>query len=390
MFKKRILSALTAAVTAFSAVSAMPVHGDGFEPVFCGVIPVSEYPLSAVRVNAVSADEAVAYIRDRLKNRVYEFNVSIPSGGWSDGKTAALDILARAFYETENCDEGDYLRFALKSYRYGYEESWGQYTAYYRMTYYSTSEDEQAVEKAAEKVLADLALDGKSDYEKIRSIYDFVSENAVYSEDIERSSRIFTAYGALIEKECVCQGYSLLLYRLLKSVGVDCRIISGISNGERHTWNMVKLGSRYYLLDPTWDAELGGINGSFFLRGSADFDKTGDINKHIPVYEYEDIFPDYNSADFKLKYPQAQKRFIFGDANNNGIVDGNDATYTLSCYAAMSVDNSNFTMPTDHAAAADITGDCIVDGKDASLLLSYYAAASAGYSGSPDKFVHDR
>ena len=161
-------------------------------------------------------------------------------------------------------------------------------------------------------------------------------------------------------------------------MGVDCRILSGTSGGERHTWNIVRIGDRYFYLDPTWDSQLGGSSGEYFLRGYLDFDDFSRENAHIPVYEYTEIFPDYESAEFKAAYPQAETKFIFGDADGNGVVDGNDASYVLSCYSLMSVNSSGFSMPPVQSAAADINGDCVTDGNDASGLLAYYAVVSSG------------
>ena len=66
-----------------------------------------------------------------------------------------------------------------------------------------------------------------------------------------------TAYAALKYHQAVCQGYAVLTYRLLKELGIDCRIVMGdaIVEGvrERHAWIMVETeeGKRY--MDPTLD-----------------------------------------------------------------------------------------------------------------------------------------
>ena len=380
MKSRRIIAALTAAAAALSMIA--PSAASGAETAYFlksdRVLTDTDYNVFANPENADSAEEAAAYLRNAMKQRKSSAAVTVPKNGYSNRDEASLDILARSVSETSAGDEGDYLRFALKSYNYGNEASQdGKIILYYTMTYYSSAEDEKAVSEALKGVEAELDCNGRSDYEKICRAYDFVTSYVSYAEEYE-DERIFTAYGALVDRSCVCQGYTLLLYRILKDLGVDCRILSGTSGEERHTWNIVRIGDKYFFLDPTWDSSLGGTEGIFFLRGSNDFDALITEVAHIPVYEYEEIFPDYESAEFKAAYPQAEDRFILGDVDENGVIDGKDASYVLTCYAAMSVSGSNFSLPPVQSAAADITGDCIIDGNDASGLLSYYAAVSAG------------
>ena len=77
---------------------------------------------------------------------------------------------------------------------------------------------------------------------------------------------MFTAYGALIDRTCVCQGYAALLYRLLLELGVDNRVLTGTGNGGGHAWNIVELDDVYYNVDPTWDA--GRTEYDYFLKCS--------------------------------------------------------------------------------------------------------------------------
>ena len=376
--KKRLLALITAAVTAFSALSA--VSASAAENTLSNQLPVSAFAELISVADAASLDEAAEYVRNYLKQRNSEFSVSVPyaaaSGEEADKLT--LDVLAQALSETDKGDEGDYIRFTMESYQYGNRVSGGRTALYYRITYYSTPDEEKAVDKAVAQAEAELHLDEKSDREKIYAVYDFIAKNVKYSKVLEENNSIFTAYGAIINKDCVCQGYSLLLYRMLKDAGIGCRIISGTSKGERHTWNLIKLGGKYYCTDLTWDAALGGTDGPYFLKGSADFDNYRKDYTHVPVFEYEEIFPDYNSDSFKAEYPTWEKRFILGDSDENGILDGNDASAILSCYAAMSIGGNSNEMSPVSMISSDITGDGIVDGNDASGLLAYYAAFSSG------------
>lgn len=62
---------------------------------------------------------------------------------------------------------------------------------------------------------------------------------------------------------------------------------------------------------------------------------------------------------------------MLGDVNNDGVVDGLDATLTLRAYTLiLSNMDSGFT-PAE-TAAADVDGDGAITGIDATLILRYY------------------
>ena len=107
-----------------------------------------------------------------------------------------------------------------------------------------------------------------------------------------------TAYAALVNGTAVCQGYAVLLYRMLMEQGIDCRIMAGEGNGGAHAWNIAKIGQQYYYLDATWDAGTSS-HTEWFLKGSAHFeDHDGSSDPIIDTYQYlypiseDDYVPD--------------------------------------------------------------------------------------------------
>ena len=64
-----------------------------------------------------------------------------------------------------------------------------------------------------------------------------------------------------------------------------------------------------------------------------------------------------------------------GDVNSDNIIDGNDATMTLSEYALLSSGKTG-TFSDIQRKAADFNQDSTVDGKDAAAILTYYAQIS--------------
>lgn len=65
-----------------------------------------------------------------------------------------------------------------------------------------------------------------------------------------------SAYGALINGKCVCQGYAEAFKRILDAQGVRCEVICGKIKGSttHHAWNMIQASDRqWYHVDVTWD-----------------------------------------------------------------------------------------------------------------------------------------
>ena len=61
-----------------------------------------------------------------------------------------------------------------------------------------------------------------------------------------------------------------------------------------------------------------------------------------------------------------------GDVNDDGILDGRDATAVLTDYAKVSA-NKDSIFNKAQSIAADVNGNLVVDGVDATILLTYYA-----------------
>ena len=82
------------------------------------------------------------------------------------------------------------------------------------------------------------------------------------------------AYGALIEKLCVCQGFSEAFQMLMELGGVPSRLIEGtiLKSGGGHAWNLIAIdGSRYSHVDVTWDAAGERPVYTYFMKGDATF-----------------------------------------------------------------------------------------------------------------------
>ncbi len=249
-------------------------------------------------------------LRRTMINRSYALDVEFEAKTHDEDAARILveDLIEHTFYESEDPKGGDYLRFQyggcdmkqtvdrnLKAYSYSIR---------ILPVYYTTAEEEAYVDEAVSSVVSDFYQGGgSSDYEKVCFVRDYICDTVTYDtvhKHTKGSGHIqYTAYAGLFYHTALCQGYSVLCYRLLKELGVDCRVVTGTVyvNGtpERHAWNIVNIDGLYYNLDVTMD----DISESrdYFLKS------------YISFASDHEIDAEYLTEEFKEKYPISGKDY---------------------------------------------------------------------------------
>lgn len=332
-FVEKETTVLNSEKTEDSEIVQIPMFSEVFvNPLYKDVV-TEEDILKDVEVIAVSEEETATYttieaaaelVREQLVKRSDAITFSYEY----EGEVAKEDILALAdsifgvaVEHTGNPKEGDYLRWTHGGYSRGgggyYENGISYLTMQYAMSYYTSAEQEAVVDDTVDSLLDGMQLDGKTDYAKICSIYDYICSNVTYdytnlnNDDYKLK---YTAYAALLDKTAVCQGYSLLFYRLALEEGIDARLIGGIGNGGPHGWNIVELNNTYYNLDATWDA--GRTTYSYFLKSMDEFPD------HIRDEEYL-------TESFMADYAMSETSYVETLNNYTGSVEG-DCLYLRS------------------------------------------------------------
>ena len=164
------------------------------------------------------------------------------------------------------------------------------YEGMIRLTYLTTAAEELTVDAAVGALIDGLGLNGLSETEKMLSVYSAVCR-AVEAEEPESEDQHHTAYAALIDGKASDKGIAALLYRLMLEAGVDCRYVTGRVNGLDQSWNIVKIGDKYYHADAFNDA--GRESFVNCLKGSQDFPS------HL-------LAAMYRTAQFQRLYPLAE------------------------------------------------------------------------------------
>ena len=273
----------------------------------------------------------IAELRSQMIDRqsTIEFKVKLEPGT-IDLKDWWQEALSHV---TGDGSSGDFLRWQFKSYGAGatpekFNESWtGGYEVTYTVMWYTTSQQETQLNSYIKNtILPQLALGGKTTYQKVQAIYNWITKNVRYDYAHLNDSTYklqYTAYAAAINKTAVCQGYANLFYRLANDAGIDCRIITGTADGGNgvwgpHAWNIVKMDDgKYYCLDATWDE--GRSSYSYFLKGTAAFNKDHLVDTGEKATYFWSQYP-VSNMDFAPDAPAipAAPRVTIGNSSASG------------------------------------------------------------------------
>lgn len=149
----------------------------------------------------------------------------------------------------------------------------------------------QAVEQAAWEILAGIRTD-MTEAEKALYIHDRLAEHVTYASDLN-GEYIHTLYGALGQGIAVCDGYAEAYQYLLRKVGIESYVATGIGNGGGHAWNYVCIDGKYYQTDVTWDDQESELYHAYYnLTDSAMLEdhSLDDVPYSLPVCNSTEAF----------------------------------------------------------------------------------------------------
>lgn len=141
---------------------------------------------------------------------------------------------------------------------------------------------------AVNKALSCVDASTMSDIDIALALHDYLVLNAVYDNETfisqdQTHPTSFSAYGILVNKLGVCQGYTLAYNLLLKKCGINVGVASGPD--VRHIWSLVEIDGSYYHVDVTWDDPLAsnlksreGISRYTYFLGSDESFRTDSMH----------------------------------------------------------------------------------------------------------------
>lgn len=241
------------------------------------------WTISPQQLGYATIEDAANYVRGQMVKRKEDITVRLAKGRDTDQRKMKT-LLEQCFaHEADSGPkEGDYLYWNFREYNWGIvDEDYSPETVtyYIKILWHTDAGEEKYVDKKIAEAVKQLNLKNgqKSEYEKVKQIYDYIMDTLTYDyyhyEVDQKYMPMYTVYGALHDGEGVCQAYALLFYRMCREIGIDARLISGnddVNGKATHGWNIVRIGECYYNVDATWDDEMISRR-QYFLKNKADF-----------------------------------------------------------------------------------------------------------------------
>lgn len=192
------------------------------------------------------------------------------------GMYTLLQNMAEAVDDPMTTSDSDYLTGIL-DYAFIYYID-GMF-CFEEVAYYETEAQTRKVDKKIGSVLKKLNLYGETDpVAAVDRVHKYIINRVAF--DYRKEDKCnYSAYDGIFKQRTVCNGYALLVYKMLNELGIPCKYISGLAENEDgevqlHAWNIVKIGKKWYHMDTTWDDnDDGRVYYDYFLRGNRLFKK---------------------------------------------------------------------------------------------------------------------
>ncbi len=170
-----------------------------------------------------------------------------------------------------------------------------------KVKYLYTEEEITKLNTEINKIISTLITpDITEDYDKIKTIHDYIINETKYDLDNNKELKSYNAYGALFNKVATCNGYTDLMALFLTNMGyenIKVATTSSTNNLEGHVWNAVKLNNEWLHLDLTWDDPVSSndknyLYHKYFLINTEEL-KTADSNITSTEHDFDlTIYPE--------------------------------------------------------------------------------------------------
>ncbi len=180
-------------------------------------------------------------------------------------------------YYTGNSQDGETIRILFE----------GQDDLTYLIDKSDRRQMEDALFSRVEEIMAQVTA--TTPFEIELQLHDILCQGVTYSSSTA-DPLVYTAYGALVNGQAVCEGYSRAMQLLLAQYNIKSTLVTGESKGVGHMWNLVNIENAWYHLDTTWnDLQNGKVSHTYFNLTDTDIAKDHGRYKAHTELSYDEI-----------------------------------------------------------------------------------------------------
>ncbi len=251
---------------------------------------------------------------------------------------------------------------------YNSEELWWALSRGYRPTFPTESSKAETFYLEAKRILRQIVTDAMTDYEKLLSIYEYLTWAVEYDYDTYygdddgwHRNTSFYLEGVFEASRAVCDGKAKAFVLFAAIEGIECVRDFGknLVTGVGHAWNYVKLDGLWYLVDTTaGDAFVDGEIGEFF-GDSAEF--TDYISFLFPIgyykneYRYSTVWTSITEgAPDAWGNDRHFERGLYGGSEYDFIIDKPGELSEICSLAVSVADNAPFSLTVKYEYFVDV------------------------------------
>lgn len=214
------------------------------------------------------------------------------------------------------------------------------------------------LESVCAPVIAD--LENKSDYEKVKGVFDYVVDTIDYGGDVSRDCN---AAAGLVDHTGVCSAYAASVQYLCQRLGLESQNITrmDVDDTFSHAWAAVKVEGDWYYVDAT--------SGDMMM---------GDLDRTVTMYDYLLMTTEQMEREYVVLDGQNAPECTATTYNYHVYNDLYLETYSYNEFATRFVrelkDSDDFTIRFGSRAEYDRAIADLIDGK---RLVDAYNSLSA-------------
>lgn len=170
--------------------------------------------------------------------------------------------------------------------------------------YLYTKDEIHDIDKGVDELINKLIKDNMSDYDKVKTIHDYIINNTKYdvtrnlTGDSKYSS--YNAYGPLFEGYATCNGYTDLMAIFLEKLDIPNYKIATTADeisysATGHIWNALKIDGEWLHLDLTWDDPVSNDGNdylfhTYFLKTTKEIKKADSGETELEEHNFNSLY----------------------------------------------------------------------------------------------------